>query len=67
MAKKPASAKPKARKPAVAGLNIRCTPAWRDWVEAGAEHCLTDVSKLVDAALVDYLKARGFDKARPKR
>ena len=42
-------------------------PEWRDWVDRGAEYCRTDVAKLVDAALVDYLKQRGFDEPAPKR
>jgi len=49
------------------GLSIRCSVAWRNWVESGAKHCRTDISKLVDAALIDYLKARGFNDVAPER
>lgn len=59
-AKKPSGAKPTA-------LTIRGSLDWREWVEAGAKHCRTDVAKLVDAALVEYLRARGFDQEVPER
>jgi hypothetical protein len=64
-------AKPKARgdrsgeKPTA--LTIKGSLEWRQWVDRGADHCRTDVAKLVDAALVDYLKARGFDEIPPRR
>jgi hypothetical protein len=48
-------------------LSIRGSAEWRAWVEAGAEFCRTDVAKLVDAALVSYLKDRGFRQEPPKR
>jgi hypothetical protein len=59
-AKKPSGAKPTA-------LTIRGNLDWREWVERGANHCRTDVAKLVDAALIDYLKARGFAEIPPER
>jgi hypothetical protein len=59
-AKKPSGAKPTA-------LTIRGGLDWREWVERGADHCRTDVAKLVDAALIDYLKAKGFGEDPPKR
>jgi len=68
MAKKPAVKAPaKSKKRAGVGLTIRCTEAWRKWVEDGAEHCRTNTSQLIDVALIDYLKARGFDAPAPKR
>jgi hypothetical protein len=48
-------------------ITIRGSKEWRDWLERGAEHCLTDVSKLVDVAVMQYLRAQGFDEPRPKR
>ena len=48
-------------------LTIRGNLDWREWVQRGADHCRTDVAKLVDAALVEYLKARGFEETPPKR
>ncbi len=59
-AKKPSGAKPTA-------LTIRGNLDWRDWVERGADHCRTDVAKLVDAALIDYLRAKGFEENPPRR
>jgi hypothetical protein len=52
-AKTPGGAKPTA-------LTIRGNLDWREWVEWRADRCRTDVAKLVDAALIDYLKAEGF-------
>ena len=64
-------AKPKARptreNPRPTALTIKGRAEWRDWVERGADFCRTDVAKLVDAALVEYLKQRGFDEPAPKR
>jgi hypothetical protein len=48
-------------------LTIKGNLEWREWVEQGAKHCRTDVAKLVDAALVDYLKTRGFTQEAPER
>ena len=63
--KKPGKAGQPARQPTA--ITIRGSIAWREWLERGAEHCLTDVSKLVDVAVTQYLKAQGFDEPRPKR
>lgn len=59
-AERPTGAKPTA-------LTIRGSLEWRAWVERGADHCRTDVAKLVDAAVIDYLKARGFEETPPRR
>ncbi len=48
-------------------FTIRGSAEWREWVERGAEHCRTDVAKLVDAALLSYLRGQGFTEAPPKR
>jgi len=53
------------RKPTA--LTIKGSLEWREWVEKGAAFCRTDVAKLVDAALVDYLKNRGFEPQPPER
>jgi len=65
-AKKPVAVK-KAPKRQDASLTIRCSPEWREWIEAAARFLRTDVSKLTDVALMDYMKARGFDKPAPER
>jgi hypothetical protein len=36
-------------------------------VERGARHCRTDVAKAVDAALIQFFKAQGFDEPPPER
>lgn len=64
-AAKKAAAKPSSAKPTA--VTIRGSSEWRDWLEQGAEHCLLDVAKLVDIAVTEYLKGRGFETPRPKR
>jgi hypothetical protein len=51
----------------VTAFAIKGSMPWRAWVEKGARHCRTDVSKLIDAALIDYLKAKGFEEPAPER
>ena len=46
---------------------VKGSDEWRAWLEQGAKFCLLDVSKLVDIAVTDYLKARGFPQERPER
>jgi hypothetical protein len=48
-------------------MTIKGRPEWREWVDRAATFCRTDVAKLVDAALVEYLKQRGFDEPAPRR
>jgi hypothetical protein len=57
----------KPAKPKDTTLTIRCTPAWRAWIEKGARHCRTDASKLIEGAVADLLKARGFNEKEPDR
>jgi hypothetical protein len=51
----------------LAGITIQCSRAWKEWIVRGAKYCRTDVSKLVDMALVEYLKNRGFGEEAPER
>lgn len=53
--------------PRTIAITIKGSPAWKEWVDRGAAFCRTDVAKMVDAALVDYLKARGFNEPAPDR
>ena len=55
------------RKATQQSITIQASKAWITWTRAAAEHCRTDVSKLVDAALVDYTKAKGFNIPPPPR
>lgn len=48
-------------------ITVRGSKEWREWLERGADHCLTDVAKLVDVAVSQYLKSQGFEEPRPKR
>ena len=64
----PKRGKPSKRQPTA--ITIRGSKEWAEWLQRGADHCRTDVSKLIDAASVDYLRARGvtmesLSKAKP--
>jgi hypothetical protein len=48
-------------------LSVQASEAWIAWVEEAADHCRTDVSKFVDAALAAYAREQGFSKPPPKR
>jgi hypothetical protein len=48
-------------------VRVYATARWAEWLERGARHCRTDVAKLIDAAVADYLRARGFDEPPPER
>jgi hypothetical protein len=61
-----AKAKPSADRPAIA-VTLRGSPEWKAWIEEGARYCRTDVAKLIDAAVVDYLRGRSFKKEAPER
>lgn len=62
--KKSRSPDPK-RKPVA--VVVKGDPAWKEWLDGGAVHCLMDVSKLVDIAVTDYLKRAGYDRKPPRR
>lgn len=69
MAKKTTGAKKVEKtldRPTIA-VTLRGSPEWKAWIEAGARYCRTDVAKLIDAAVVDYLRARGFKQEPPER
>lgn len=53
--------------PRVQVLSIRGRADWKEWLDRGAKHCRTDVSKLVDIALIEYLQSKGFKEAPPER
>lgn len=63
--KQKSSPEPEPLKPRTVG--VRCTNEWAAWLERGAKHCRTDVAKLIDSSVVDYLKARGFLEPPPER
>jgi hypothetical protein len=48
-------------------IGVRATGEWADWIERAARHCRTDVAKLIDAAVAEYVKVRGFDEPPPER
>ena len=77
MARKNSSQQPEPEKrigrpPAADGIReraivVRGRDDWKSWVQELSDFCRLDLSDLVDAALVDYARTRGFDKSAPKR
>jgi hypothetical protein len=56
------------RKPTVPRtVGVRASGEWAAWIERAAKHCRTDVAKLIDNAVVEYAKARGFEEIPPER
>lgn len=52
---------------AVKQVGIRATFEWAEWLERAAKFCRTDTAKLIDAALIDFLRAKGFEEEAPPR
>ncbi len=65
VAKPKGRAKGKPRGPKTIG--VRVTPEWADWIERAAKFCRTDVAKLIDNAVADYVRGRGFSEPPPER
>jgi hypothetical protein len=59
--------KPLKNPPTYRTIGIRATTEWSEWLEKVAQHCRTDVSKLVDQAVLDYARSHGFDETPPSR
>jgi hypothetical protein len=53
--------------PQQTGVSAQGSKVWVTWVKAAADHCRTDVSKLIDSALVEYVKSKGFNIPPPPR
>jgi hypothetical protein len=48
-------------------IGVRSTPEWAEWIDKAARHCRTDIAKLIDASVAEYVKARGFTEVPPER
>lgn len=48
-------------------VNIKASHAWREWLGRLAIHFRTDVSKVIDAAVVEYAASHDFDEEPPLR
>ena len=48
-------------------VGLRATGEWCAWLERAARHNRTDVAKFIDAAVIAWAKARGFDEPAPDR
>jgi len=67
MTKKPKAEKArKPDRPAIA-VTLRGGPDWKEWLEGFADHCRSDVSKVIDKALIQYAKSEGYNKEAPRR
>jgi hypothetical protein len=65
--KKPTTrAKPAAERKTIA-VTIKGDPEWKEWLEDLAGHCRDDVAKVIDKALVEYAKMKGYDREAPRR
>lgn len=47
--------------------SIRCTLRWSEWVFRGARHCRLSLSNMIEIAVIEYLKRRGFTEVSPER
>lgn len=61
--------KPKAKKvePTYVNVTVRASEQWKAWVDGLANHCRTDLSKLIDRALVDMARKEGYEREVPDR
>jgi ribosomal protein L31E len=48
-------------------VGVRASAEWAERLERAAKHCRTDIAKLIDNSVADYVKARGFDEPPPER
>lgn len=48
-------------------LVVRCREGWKGWTLGLAEFCREDTSDLVDHALVEYARLKGYQVPPPKR
>jgi hypothetical protein len=53
--------------PRRAVLQMKGTVEWKGWLDRLARHLRMPTSSVVDNALVEYAKARGFDEEAPER
>ena len=63
---KPAAVKPPAERKAIAVV-IKGGPDWKAWLESLADHCRSDVAKVIDKALIGYAKSEGYHQQEPRR
>lgn len=50
-----------------ATLMVRSSKEWRAWVDQLAEFARMSASDVVDHALVEFARSKGFDKLPPRR
>jgi hypothetical protein len=47
--------------------NIRSSPEWKAWLDELAKFDRSTVADVIDHALVDYARGKGFPKPAPER
>lgn len=53
--------------PRAAVLTIKGTAAWKEWLSELSAFMRTPTSTIVDHALIDYARAKGFKREAPER
>lgn len=64
--KKTAPAKQEGERRPIA-VTIKGSEEWKKWLEEGAKYSRLSVSVLVEHAVVDFLKSKGFTRESPER
>ena len=67
MAKKKPGPKPSGGAGRTVLTNIRSTPEWRAWLDELSKFDRSTIADVIDHALVDYARAKGFPKPAPQR
>jgi hypothetical protein len=57
----------KVEKPDAVHVTVKASREWKEWLDGLAAHCRTDVSKLIDAALIRHARAEGYEPEPPVR
>ena len=48
-------------------VGVRALAEWAQWLDDAAKHCRTDIAKLIDVSVAEYVKSRGYDVPPPDR
>jgi hypothetical protein len=48
-------------------LTIAVSPAWKDWLTAVSRYTRSNRSTVIDAAVSEFARNRGFDREAPQR
>lgn len=66
--------RPKKKRPESGGaspefrnVTLRASRDWAEWADRASQHCRINLSTLLDVALCEYVRARGFEEPPPPR